>query len=55
MPAVVHTAPYLDRSARLVCLDCEIEEPFERTEPAQAAAREHNARHHPLTTEPKET
>lgn len=55
MPAFVRTAPYLDRSARVICPECGLEEPHDRTEPAQLAARAHNDQHHPSTTEPKET
>jgi hypothetical protein len=46
MPAHVQTAPYLDRSARVICEDCQLDERHSRTEPAQQAAAEHNAREH---------
>lgn len=53
MPAYVRTAPYLDRSARVICEECDLDEGHDRTGPAQTAAGDHNRTHHP--TEPKET
>lgn len=46
MPAHVQTAPYTDRSARVICEECRLDERHDRTEPAQAAAHEHNDRVH---------
>ena len=46
MPAFVQTAPYTDRSARVVCEECDLDERHDRTEPAQRAAREHNESAH---------
>lgn len=60
MPAVVYVAPYLDRSARVLCADTDcggLDATCDRTGPAQELARAHNAEHHPLSvlfTEPKE-
>lgn len=60
MPAVVHVAPYTDRSATVDCDECDLHERHERTAPAQDAAREHNRTEHafpdPLPiTDPEET
>lgn len=47
MPAVVFAAPYTDRSARVVCLECSTDDAYDRTAPAQEAARAHNLAQHP--------
>lgn len=54
MPAYVQTAPYLDRSARVICPECNLEEEYSRTEPAQAAAHAHNVAEHGATPDTKE-
>jgi hypothetical protein len=56
MSAYVRTAAYIDRSARVICEECSIDETYPRTEPAQVAARAHNEAVHaypePLPMEP---
>lgn len=54
-PAFVRTAPYTDRSARVVCAECSIDDHYDRTASAQAAASAHNAEQHPprRPTEPE--
>jgi hypothetical protein len=46
MPAVVFTAPYVDRSARVVCAECGLDETRDRTADAQDLASQHNLREH---------
>lgn len=51
-PAVVLVDAQPGRSARMVCLECGLEEAFERTGWAQARARDHNVGKHPADTPP---
>lgn len=46
MPAVVFAAPYVDRSARVVCPECGLDETRDRTAEAQDLARQHNLERH---------
>jgi hypothetical protein len=49
MPAIVFTAPYVDRSARVACAECGLDVERDRTADAQDLARRHNIEEHPET------